>query len=149
MKSTAIYYNRVLDKKRLEFDLSLEEFGTTETQFFLPNEKLFTVGYERIVYGDHGPYIEFKKENIVEKLIGKYNEVDEFNLPNNPKFYYFWMYPKSYFDLKVYLQLKSVKNLPNAPKRKDGRPSCFNRVEGYADYKRGFYYVDPYDLIIK
>jgi hypothetical protein len=59
------------------------------------------------------------------------------------------MYPKSYFDLKVYLQLKSVKNLPNAPKRKDGRPSCFNRVEGYADYKRGFYYVDPYDLIIK
>ena len=31
----------------------------------------------------------------------------------------------------------------------DGRKSNFNRVEGYADYRRGYFYVDPYDLEVK
>lgn len=40
-------------------------------------------------------------------------------------------------------------NLPNAPKRSDGKRSSFNRTEGYADYKRGYFYVDPYLLRIE
>jgi len=143
-KTTAIYQNRILDKQRLEIDTNLEEFGSNKRRFVLPSGNLFAIGYERIVYGDHGPYIEFTKKQIVSKLSGKYNEVDEFNLPNNPKFYYFWMFPVTDPGVKVYLQLKSVSNLPNAPKRSDGRPHKFNRKEGYADYRRGFYYVDPY-----
>jgi len=145
-KSTAIYKNRILDKQRLEFDTSLQEFGSSKTHFLLPSGNLFAVGYERVVYGDHGPYIEFTKKQILSKLKGKYNEVDEFNLPKIPKFYYFWMFPITDPTVKVYLQLKTVSDLPNAPKRSDGRPYNFDRKEGYADYKIGFYYVDPYSF---
>jgi len=148
MKTTAIYKNRILDKARLEFDYNLEEFGSKTTRFFLKNGKLFAIGYERIVFGDHGPYIEFTKNNIQVSLSGKYNEIDEISLPKNPTFYYYWMSCKEDADIKVYLQLKPVIDLPNAPKRSDGRPSQFNREEGYADYKRGFYYVDPYSLTV-
>jgi len=39
-----------------------------------------------------------------------------------------------------------VKNIPNPPK---GKYSCnHNRVDGYADYKIGRFYISPYDLVI-
>jgi hypothetical protein len=105
-------------------------------------------GYERIVYGDHGPYIEFTLQNFRCKVKSKFgNHIDFHNLPGEDfQYYYYWLQPINCPDIKVYLQIKTVHNLPNAPKREDGKPSCFNRVEGYADYKRGYFYVDPYSL---
>ena len=52
-------------------------------------------------------------------------------------------------EIKVYLQIKPVTDMPNAPKRDDGKPSCFNRAEGYADYKRKKFYVDPYAMKVR
>jgi len=123
----------------------LQEDGSTDIEFYLKSGILFAKGYIRIVYGDHGPYIEFAKENIKIELVSKFNNVIDYDELPDDKFYYYWLKPKDN-DLKVYLQLKPVTDLPNAPKRADGKKSDYNRQEGYADYKRGFFYVSPYDL---
>lgn len=149
MNTTATYPNRLKDKEKLEKLISLNEIGNSTTEFYITND-LLAVGYTRVVYGDHGPYIEFEKKNFVLDLKSKFGNNDLDNLPGlDFKYYYYWLYPIGHNNLKVYLQIKPVHDLPNAPRRTDGLKSSFNRKEGYADYKRGFYYINPYDLIIK
>lgn len=143
--TTAIYPNRIEDKINLE-KYNILEFNESKHCFYLDN-LLFIDNYERIVYGDHGPYIELKENQIKFQLFHKFSH-KIFNLNNiNSSNYYEWLYPYSYPNIKVYYQLKTVKDLPNAPKRNDGKKSNFNRQEGYADYKIGFYYIDPYQLL--
>jgi hypothetical protein len=150
-KTTAIYPNRIEDKQQLESQEHLAEdgHGLEGIKFYTLNDELFAVGYVRVVYGDHGPYVEFTKDQIKLPLISKFgNKIDFDNLPKKPKYYYYWLHPKGNSTVKVYLQLKTVADKPNAPKRKDGKKSSFNRKEGYADYRVGYYYVDPYELTI-
>jgi hypothetical protein len=148
--STAIYPNRLEDKEKLETSLLIKEEGDVSTAFYLPDNSLFSIGYERIVYGDHGPYIEFAHNHIKCKMFSRFgNVINRKELPKESKYYYYWLYPQNNYDIKVYLQIKPVHDLPNAPKRLDGKQSSFNRKEGYADYKRGYFYVDPYVLTIK
>ena len=143
-ETTAIYPNRIEDKAKLESILGLAEFGNQTTKFYVLDD-LFAVGYQRIVYGDHGPYVEFSQENIKCRLKAVYGE-EELPPEKGAKYYYIWMFPTFDYNLKVYWQIKPVTKLKNAPTRADGKRSCFNREEGYADYRRGFYYVNPYDL---
>ena len=147
-QTTAIYPNRLEDKRELEEKTALPERGDEITEFYLPNETLFTRGYSRIVYGDHGPYIEFALNHIQCQLLAKFNnDIDYDNLPepSQSKYYYFWLYPKVASAIKVYLQIKPVNGLSNAPKRADGKKADYNRTEGYADYQRGYFYVSPYE----
>lgn len=148
--TTAIYPNRIQDKKLLEFHFNLPEDGDEKTHFYY-HGRAVAIGYKRIVYGDHGPYIEFEYKHMVCKLVDKFNRPaplpNQLPLEKEAKFYYYWLTPIN-TNLKVYLQIKPVNNLPNAPMRADGKPSRFNRKEGYADYKRGYYYIDPYQLFI-
>jgi hypothetical protein len=93
---------------------------------YLPNNNI--LGHmERLVIGNHGPYVEFKSFDSHIKL--KIPEDQEFRLQNkyihNVK--YLWYYPDPYRGIKIYAQLKTVK---------------------YADYKIGYYYVSPYDIKI-
>ena len=151
-ESTAIYPNRVEDKEALESVMDLPEEGNLNTEFYTRDGKLFAKGYTRVVYGDHGPYIEFDPSNLCIKLTSKFNNnIDLDNLPSSDdfKYYYYWLVPEDYPFIKVYLQIKTVQDLPNAPKRADGKKSAFNRKEGYADYKRGMYYVDPYEMKVE
>lgn len=138
MKTTAIYQNRIEDKRKIEEKYGLHEFGNPHQEFYTLRGNLFAVGYTRIVYGDHGPYIEFEKENIIIDLKRKFNK------PPEPKHYYEWFVPTDGSRLKVYYQLRDVKNLPFAPK--GGHREY--REEGYADYIPGKIYVNPYDLLI-
>lgn len=149
--STAIYPNRLEDKKQLEETFSLQEEGNCETEFYNSLGLLIAKGYTRIVYGDHGPYIELALENFKCKITTKFNNfVDYNNLPGlDYKYYYFWLCPQLDHNIKIYLQIKPVSDLQNAPNRKDGKKSKFGRKEGYADYKRGYFYIDPYELTIK
>ena len=87
----------------------------------------FAVGYRRIVYGDHGPYVEFEASDIRLPL---YNRFPGFQKPD---IYYIWQYPMDHRDVKVYYQLRDVRDIPNAPRREDGKRSNYNRSEGYAD----------------
>ena len=128
----------------------MDEFGDSDFEFYIPGGKILFKGYERIVYGDHEPYIEFDKKSLKHTLLSKFGQrIDYNNLPEECKYYYYWLFPIGEPRIKIYLQIKPVSNLKNAPRREDGRKSNFNRVEGYADYRRGYFYVDPYDLEVK
>ena len=136
--STAIYENRIADRQKVEIETGILEKGNQTQQFYSASGELIAEGYNRIVYGDHGPYIEFRSENIKCELFRKFNQ------PAKPDSYYEWLKPKNDDSVKVYYQLKTVENLKNPP------PGGFkgNRPEGYADYQIGFIYISPWDLVI-
>ena len=97
------------------------------------NQPLFTSkgtkicsGYDRIVVGDYGAFIEFSEEQIASDFICKRGE--EFRLTDkryNCK--YIWLTLDDGSDIKIYHQLKTVK---------------------YADYKVGKYYISPHEVSI-
>lgn len=92
-----------------------------QQKIYLLNGTLFATGYNRIVHGERGDYVEFEKEQIVPKLISRFGNkpMDELDI------YYWWLVPETSPNVKIYLQKKTVK---------------------YADYKIGKYYVSPYLL---
>lgn len=135
--STAIYPNRKRDKHRVEATLHIQEKGNETTTFHTSLGKHFATGYNRVVYGDHGPYLEFEERHIKMALSPKFPG----KLPE--ECYYEWLVPADGSNTKVYAQKKDVKNLPNPPA--GGHRG--NRKEGYADYKPGKIYVSPYELI--
>ena len=137
-ETTAIYPNRRRDKTRVEHELHLTEKGNETTRFQTPLGTLLAVGYVRIVYGDHGPYIEFRKDQIRAELEPK------FKTPLPSHCYYEWLIPTDGSEVKVYDQKKDVKNLKNAPA--GGYKG--NRTEGYADYKVGMIYISPWETTI-
>lgn len=76
--TTAKYPNRVRDKKKVELLTGLKELGNNSTEFYTKQNTLLFVGYDRIVYGDHGPYVEFSKEQLTASPI---NTLAKANLP--------------------------------------------------------------------
>jgi hypothetical protein len=136
LQTTAKYPNRLKDKKKVETLYSLDEFGDANREFFSSKNTLVAVGYVRVVYGDHGPYVEFNSDHLIAKLIKKFNS----NCPIDA--YYEWMTINDSSDLKIYRQLRSVSNLPNPPS--PGFKG--NRIEGYADYLPGKYYISPFEF---
>jgi hypothetical protein len=136
LRTTAIYPNRVADKARIEAALGLEEFGNETTEFRTKLGTLFAMGYVRVVYGDHGPYVEFEPRHIRTRLRRK------FNRPLPARCFYEWLEPEDGSHVKVYDQKKEVRNLKNPP------PGGFrgDRPEGYADYRIGCIYVAPEEL---
>lgn len=90
-----------------------------EQKIYLKNGVLFANQFIRVVHGGRGDYVEFNEEQILSPLISRFgNDVKE----KTSEHYYYWMYPESDRNTKVYFQLKTVK---------------------YADYKIGKYYVSP------
>lgn len=150
--STALYPNRQADMRDVVNKLEIPEFPTNGVIYrFYINHTLISNRYNRIVYGDHGPYVEFNPIDMVLELTGKfYRQPPSVLTPLPPvatsKYYYYWMYTPVLPHIKFYLQIKDVKNLPNAPRRDDGKRSAYNRPEGYADYKRGMVYVHALDF---
>ena len=135
--STAIYPNRLLDKKNVEETFALSEYPVGDVCFYTPNGNVFSKRYIRVVYGDHGPYVEFDPEMVIVGLTKKFP-----NSVPSPDMYYEWLIPSDGSDLKVYNQKRTVENLKNPP------IGGFrgNRSEGYADYKVGMIYVNPFDF---
>jgi hypothetical protein len=136
LETTAKYPNRLKDRKKIETLYCLDEFGDKSREFFSLAGTLIAVGYDRIVYGDHGPYVEFELSNLMANLIPKFNN----KCPVDA--YYEWMTINDGSDIKIYRQLRDVKNLPNPPS--PGFKG--NRTEGYADYLPGKYYISPYEF---
>lgn len=135
-QTTAVYPNRIADKEKVERELGLPEFDDDQIELYTKRGTLFSRGYVRIVYGDHGPYIEFTPEQVICGLKKKFDN------PLPPKAFYEWMLPVDGSNIKVYDQKKSVKDLRNPPP--GGHRG--ERAEGYADYIPGMIYVSPYDL---
>lgn len=134
--STAVYPNRVKDKQELDNLCSLIESGSDRFVFNTKKGSLIAKGYVRVVYGDHGPYLEFMKDQVAwENLECERKDVGYYN-----KWY------TKVGRVLVYDQLRTVENLPNPPAGKFSFNG--NRREGYADYRVGRVYVSPYDVRI-
>lgn len=90
------------------------------------NGTLIATGYNRIVIGDYGAFIEFDVEQVVEDNL-KVRKGQEYRI-NDPKYggeKYYWFTPRDNSDMKVYYQKRTVT---------------------YADYKPEMFYVSPYEV---
>ena len=97
--------------------------------------------YKRIVFGDHGPYIEFEKEMIEWENV----RMDKKRKYMKNRYYDAW-YTRDE-QVMIYDQKRNVENKPNPPR---GRWSVYmNRKKGYADYKIGKYYISPEQVEIE
>jgi len=97
--------------------------GDPVMEIFNKENTLISKGYERIVIGDYGPFLEFTAQQAVLA-----NLVNHFPGAPRRKVKYIWMETKDKTRTKVYFQ--------------QGRVS-------YADYKIGRYYVDSFEVLYK
>ena len=109
---------------------------------------VLAVGYQRIVYGDHGAYIEFSREQVNWKAWPHYHNkrhywesyFDEFYTAQSHKLWYEkwrrWEAWPTDGLLMLYAQRHSVADKPWAPGTNHQR-----RDLGYADYRPGYFYL--------
>lgn len=82
------------------------------------------IGYERVVIGGRGPYIEFTDDQIQRDAI-RIPTSKEYKLHNSMSYYHEYRSDDSSY-VKVYYQKIGVQ---------------------YADYKVGYWYISPEDLL--
>jgi len=103
--------------------------GDTNFKIHSLNNTLISSGYNRIVIGDYGAFIEFDKSQVIKSNL-KVKSGQEYRF-NNPKYSenvkYYWLTPNDLSDMKIYLQKKTV---------------------SYADYLPDMYYVSPYEILL-
>jgi hypothetical protein len=94
-----------------------------DISLFTVNKLKVTDGYNRIVIGRRGPYVEFTERQLIP---------DSFFIPRNQLYrltdkrvYYIEFRSNDAAHIKLYYQLQTV---------------------AYADYKIGMFYISPYDL---
>ena len=93
------------------------------------NGTLISNGYNCIVIGDYGAFIEFDKNQVIRESL-QVKSGQEYRI-NNPKYSehvkYYWLTPKDDSDMKVYFQKRTVT---------------------YADYEVDMFYVSPYEILL-
>lgn len=129
--------NRIRDRERIESIHGLLEEGDDRATFCTKKGTLIAKGYLRVVYGDHGPYVEFLPRHMVREA---------WKTVRKGVGWYDICQPKDGSYCKLYVQTKSVATLKNPPKGKYSHNN--NRQEGYADYKVGRLYISPDDMFI-
>jgi len=89
---------------------------------FVNYPNLIASGYQRVVIGQRGPYVEFTKNQIIDTEL--YIPKSQLYRLSDPKVYYieFRTVEKN---IKVYYQMRSV---------------------AYADYLLNHFYISPFDL---
>lgn len=101
--------------------------GDSKKLLYDSNGILITKGYDKIVIGDYGAYIEINEYQIQRKNI-KIKDGESYRL-FDPKYRknikYHWYTSISDSDIKIYYQVRKVT---------------------YADYIPGRYYISPYEL---
>jgi uncharacterized phage-like protein YoqJ len=128
--------NRLADQVEVEAKLGLPEDGRSFTgEIQTPNGNTIASKYTRIVYGDHGPYIELDAASV---------DLSKWQI--RQKGSQAW-YDEARLDgVMLYIQNRDVSTLPNPPA--GAKSTRNNRPEGYADYQPGMLYVDPFKVKI-
>ena len=97
---------KYLDNIPLELNIE----GDINFKIYTLSNILISNGYNRIVIGDYGAFIEFDKSQIVRENI-KIKQGQEYRI-NDPKYSdnvkYFWLTAKDDSDIKIYYQKKTV-----------------------------------------
>ena len=136
--STVNSPNRLRDQARVEAEHGLSESGRSDVVFEDKRGEVIARGYERLVYGDHGPYIEFRPRQICWDAFVHHKV-------KGPGRHYHEHYTSD-SGVKLYDQFRTVRDQPNPP---PGKYSCNNnRREGYADYRVGRLYISPDDILV-
>lgn len=99
--------------------------GSLILEFFTSENLLVAEGYQRIVIGERGPYIEFK--NSMMKMNNLHVPKEQEYRLTDQRVYYVEFRTNDKSNVKVYFQRRTVK---------------------YADYRIGFFYVSPFELKI-
>lgn len=102
--------------------------GGDDVSLITPKGKLVASRYDRIVVGDYGPFVEVSPEDMnTEILLVQPGEEYRLDPANHDKYHikYGWYTIKGHKNIKVYHQFDTV---------------------DYADYKKGMYYISPFDL---
>jgi len=124
-KLSAEVRQKYLDNIPLELNIE----GDINFKIYTLSNTLISNGYNRIVIGDYGAFIEFNKSQIIRENI-KIKEGQEYRI-NDPKYSdnvkYYWLTAKDNSNIKIYYQKKTVT---------------------YADYKAEVFYVSPYEIKI-
>ena len=110
------------EKKYREMSL-LQEHGVPTMGLYTRMGEMISIGYERVVFGKRGPYVEFDKYQIQEKKM--YIPTDQLYRLSDPKVFYVEFRSIDQTNTKIYYQLRNV---------------------AYADYKIGYFYISPFDL---
>lgn len=86
-------------------------------------------GYNRIVIGDYGAYIEFTpSQAAIENFIVAPGEEYRLDERYRSTVKYYWLCPKLHPEIKIYFQQKPV---------------------DYADYRPLMFYISPYEVGVK
>lgn len=112
-----------LDALPQEFNV----YGNKNCNIYSKSGTLIATGYNRVVIGDYGAFVEFDKTQVVSRNIKvkagqEYRYSDE-RYSKNVK--YLWLTAKDNSDCKIYFQKKTV---------------------DYADYKPEMFYISPYEV---
>lgn len=110
------------EKKYREMCL-LQEHGLSNFGLYTLHNEMISIGYERVVFGKRGPYVELNKFQILEKKL--YIPTEQLYRLSDPKVFYIEFRSTDQSNTKVYYQLRNV---------------------AYADYKIGNFYISPFDL---
>ena len=105
----------------------LSKSGSKDTLYTLSGSPICD-GYDRIVVGDYGAFIEFSRSVFSDSFIvqpGQEYRIDDERYSKNVK--YIWLTINDGSDIKIYFQKKGVT---------------------YADYKPGRYYVSVHEVTI-
>lgn len=105
----------------------LSKSGSKDTLYTLSGSPI-SDGYDRIVVGDYGAFIEFSRSVFSDSFIvqpGQEYRIDDERYSKNVK--YIWLTINDGSDIKIYFQKKGVT---------------------YADYKPGRYYVSVHEVTI-
>lgn len=101
--------------------------GSKDTLYTLSGTPICN-GYDRIVVGDYGAFIEFSQSDFSDSFIiqpGQEYRIDDERYSKNVK--YIWLTINDGSDIKIYFQKKGV---------------------AYADYRPGKYYVSVHEVTI-
>mmetsp|Transcript_45606 Transcript_45606/g.132145 ORF Transcript_45606/g.132145 Transcript_45606/m.132145 type:complete len:396 (+) Transcript_45606:123-1310(+) len=150
--------NRLQDRCRVQEQLNIKELGDSCTVFYERSQKankgrkqILAVGYERVLYGDDGPYIEFNHNQVRwegwphfhSKKGYKNSYYDEYYTDASHalwrKRWQQWEPNATSGLAMLYAQTQPVNDRPWAPSA-IWRPHA-RREQGYADYRPGFYYL--------
>lgn len=151
--------NRLRDQWRVKRQLNLAEVGDSETIFqelLRPRRGLqmsghvLAIGYERVVYGDHGPYIELSRDQINWNAWPHYFDKRKYRSYFDEYYteasHMLWKSKWDNWDpqptkgvLMLYAQTRPVNDRPWAPG--SGSQPHAGRPNGYADYRPGYFYV--------
>lgn len=110
----------------MNYILNADKEGIDNVELFTKDKTPVSNGYNRIVIGNRGPYVEFTEDQLILKSF--HIPKDQLYRLSDKRVYYTELRSIDESNVKLYFQLQTV---------------------AYADYKIGFFYISPYDLFFK